>query len=522
MAAVHPNSGCIDVPRRNRGCARRVCIDRTYRFKSTDDAAQVWCSWVEMELRHDCFDEALSVIRQAVANTPNTKGGLHKSLRLWNLALDLEESLGGFENTRASYDRVIELGVATPQIIRNYASYLKQHTHHEQSYTVYERGLELFPFPHLGALVLWTEYLTNFEERYGGSKLERLRDLYERCLDPETSPSQDDISNFYIRYAKLEEQYGLSKRALSVYERMCTAILSSPSKRISYELYISKATQFLGGGSGLSKIRPIYETAISSLDDLDAAKICLSYAALETKLGELDRARTVYTYGAQMADPRRFDGYWKEWHSFEVKRGSEDTFRDMLRIKRAVSAAFSTVNYNAAEMTADDADDQKNNAKSLTDAEAIAMITKQEGIQPKRPTIGGFVTGKRGADDAGLEVLERQAARLRGAGVNVGSGGDGDAVAHVSKSAAVTVNADAGEIDLDDGTDEEDDDDDDVNASSTAVTNVEMKHVPAGVFGGLAAGSATESQGTVPTMGALARLQASKATDSNNTYVNYD
>lgn len=32
--------------------------------------------------------------------------------------------------------------------------------------------------------------------------------------------------------------------------------------------------------------------------------MCLRYAQLETKLGEIDRARAIYSHGSQMSDPR--------------------------------------------------------------------------------------------------------------------------------------------------------------------------------------------------------------------------
>lgn len=37
--------------------------------------------------------------------------------------------------------------------------------------------------------------------------------------------------------------------------------------------------------------------------------------------------------------------YWKAWHDFEVRHGNEDTFREMLRIKRSVQAQFNTQVY---------------------------------------------------------------------------------------------------------------------------------------------------------------------------------
>ena len=35
--------------------------------------------------------------------------------------------------------------------------------------------------------------------------------------------------------------------------------------------------------------------------------------------------------------------FWKVWRGFEVQHGNEDTFRDMLRVKRSVQAMFSQV-----------------------------------------------------------------------------------------------------------------------------------------------------------------------------------
>jgi len=45
--------------------------------------------------------------------------------------------------------------------------------------------------------------------------------------------------------------------------------------------------------------------------------------------------------------------FWKAWQDFEVRHGNEDTFREMLRIKRSVQAQFSTqVNFVSVQMLA--------------------------------------------------------------------------------------------------------------------------------------------------------------------------
>jgi pre-mRNA-splicing factor SYF1 len=57
---------------------------------------------------------------------------LFKSLKLWSFYVDLEESIGTLDSTRAAYDRIIELKIATPQIIVNYASFLEEQNYFEE------------------------------------------------------------------------------------------------------------------------------------------------------------------------------------------------------------------------------------------------------------------------------------------------------------------------------------------------------------------------------------------------------
>lgn len=50
----------------------------------------------------------------------------------------------------------------------------------EESFQVYERGIALFKWPHVSDI--WQAYLSQFVERYKGTKLERARDLYKQAL----------------------------------------------------------------------------------------------------------------------------------------------------------------------------------------------------------------------------------------------------------------------------------------------------------------------------------------------------
>jgi len=471
LVDIHENERKdVDASRR---VLERICSKNEYDFQDTEDLAQCHAAWVELELRQENWDMALDLARRSVSGKIGASGahgkrsskaikGLAKSLRLWNLLFDLEESLGTVQTTKDAYDRALEWKVATASHVLNYATFLKDHKYFEESFAAYERGLGLFPFPHPGAQMLWKNYLTMFLERYEGSKTPRVRELFDRCL---ADCPPEAASEFYIQYGEYEENHGLTKRALSVYERMCNAVPAA-EKYTAYRLYIAKAIHYLG----VTSARPIYESAIAALEDGPASRICLEYAKMETGLREIDRARTVLVYGAQLADPRRDPDYWSAWHDFEVSHGNEETFREMLRVKRSVQAAFSTVNYNAAEMGAG-----APKVETLTDEGALEMIASQEGVDlQEKPLIGGFVQGKRTAEMADLGEVERRAARLR------------QATGAVTNNAIATNGADD-EIDIDD-IEEEEEEETPTPAGKVGVKGVKEKAIPAAVFGGLAAG----------------------------------
>lgn len=88
-----------------------------------------------------------------------------------------------------------------------------------------------------------------------------------------------------------------------------------------------------------AQVREIYESAIeveppNDLSDDDVRELCMRYAALETKLGEIDRGRAIYVHGSAVSHPDRAADYWGAWRAFEMRHGNEDTFKEMMRILR--------------------------------------------------------------------------------------------------------------------------------------------------------------------------------------------
>ena len=140
-----------------------------------------------------------------------------------------------------------------------------------------------------------------------------------------------------------------------------------------FTVYIAKAAE----NYGLTATRPIYERALEILPDRQTAEMCLRFAQMERKLGEIDRARAIYAHASQFCDPRIHQNFWAEWNAFEIETGSEDTFREMLRIKRSVQAQFNTeVSYIAAQMASKQ---PTGGAEEAPPADAMAAAERQAG-----------------------------------------------------------------------------------------------------------------------------------------------
>ncbi|WCJ26949.1 Pre-mRNA-splicing factor SYF1 [Euphorbia peplus] len=438
----------------------RVIFDKAVQvnYKTVDNLASIWCEWAEMEIRHKSFKGALELLRRATAEpsvevkrrvaadgSEPVQMKVHRSLRLWTFYVDLEEGLGNLESTRAVYERILDLKIATPQIIINYAMLLEEHKYFEDAFKVYERGVKIFKYPHVKDI--WVTYLSKFVKRYGKTKLERARELYEHAI--EMTPA-DSVKPLFLQYAKLEEDYGLAKRAMKVYDQ-ATKALPNNEKLEMYKIYIARAAEIFG----VPKTREIYEQAIESgLPDKDVKTMCLKYAELEKSLGEIDRARAVYVFASQFADPRSDADFWNEWHKFEVQHGNVDTFREMLRIKRSVSASYSQTHFILPEYLMQK--DQRLNIDEAKDKLKLAGVPEDEmaALERQLAPVANNTNGK----DTGRKV----------GFVSAGVESQADGV--------VKVSANQEDIELPEESDSEDDE------------NVEItqKDVPSAVFGGLA------------------------------------
>ncbi|XP_954620.1 rna-processing protein, putative [Theileria annulata] len=319
-------------------------------FKYVDDLATLWCCWVEMYLRHKQFKKALEISRRSVSGNGKTSISkrLHTSVKLWTLSLDMEQNFGTIETTRVTFNKMVELKVVTPQVALSFAGYLEQHKYFEASFNAFEKCVVLFKWPQL--YYLYLPYLTKFVRRYKGTKLERAREIFDQCLyNRELKVPPKFVKYLFYLYASMEEEYGMVKKFLSILDDACK-LADKEDQLTLIKFYVAKTCEFFG----VTQTRQIYQQCLEYVSDDVARELCSMYIHMERGLGEIDRARAIYVYSSQISDPSINTDFWKGWREFEVLHGNEDSFREMLRIKRSVQAQYSKVYYNVEEVGQDD------------------------------------------------------------------------------------------------------------------------------------------------------------------------
>jgi len=362
---------------------------------SVESLSYIYCRWAEMELLAGYPHRAIDVISEAVVTPKNYRSHkanhlsdesypaaerIYRHPKLWSLLADLHENFGSVESTKAVYEQIISLKVVTPQLLLNYAAYLEEHHFFEEAFRAYEKGISLFTYPHVEPI--WLTYLRKFTGRFAGTKLERTRDLFEQAI---TAAPEEFVRKLYLLYAKYEEAHGLAKSVSSVYERACLAVPKS-ERVYMFNIYIAKTAELFGA----IRTRPIFELALKHIDQKEVPLMAMRFAALEARLGEIDRARAIFTYAAQVADPERVPAFWAEFHKFESRHGNEDTFKDMLRIRRAVRAHFSQSSVATAAVLEKIAEKQRQKEQS-------AQTDSQVGAAPQTTS----------ATDDGMSALKR-------------------------------------------------------------------------------------------------------------------
>jgi pre-mRNA-splicing factor SYF1 len=220
---------------------------------------------------------------------------------------------------------------------------------------------------------------------------------------------------------------------------------------------------------------------------LQVKDMCLRFAAMEALHGETERARAIYVHASTYCDPRTAKAFWKTWQDFEVEHGNEESFREMLRIKRSVATSFSSANYAVEELL-----QQASGTTAVAAAPALmdAAAAGEDAPAAANPAAASLAGSKRTAAQALLPSMRA---------VPVAGGPSSAAGALAGGSSA----ANPDEIDLDD---------EDAAPVGEMIPDVDVQQrtVPAAVFGGISADAeAGVRSGAAPAAtGALDRFRS--------------
>ena len=75
--------------------------------------------------------------------------------------------------------------------------------------------------------------------------------------------------------------------------------VKSDEQQDMFSIYIKRTAEL----HGITACRPVYEDAINRLSADGSREMCLRYAELEKKVGEIDRARAIYSHCANLCNP---------------------------------------------------------------------------------------------------------------------------------------------------------------------------------------------------------------------------
>lgn len=336
----------------------------TSTFPSTHQLGELYIKWSEMMLEspNDPEDKAIAVIENVLMKpSKNDTEKLRESSQLWNyyfellesLVDDVEESKESIDRFVDGYDKCIKLKLATPQMLLNLADTLHSWNRLAKSYTVYERGLEVFPDDIINSRI-WSVYIKHILE--DKVDVERILNTFDECLfsgDKKIAGHLcKPITLLYVDYLETKEPgYKVIGILRKIIKRLYDSaeeesLLKAERDQVHkdkydlYEMLISK----VGHLNETSFKREIFEEILNDgqlrLDEL----IRFSNELIDFEIMEksFKRTRALFEHITSLTNPQSavILPVWDKWESFELEYGDEQSFKEMARLKRQLMKEF--------------------------------------------------------------------------------------------------------------------------------------------------------------------------------------
>eukprot|EP01130_Rhizamoeba_saxonica_P018126 TRINITY_DN8988_c0_g1_i1.p1 TRINITY_DN8988_c0_g1~~TRINITY_DN8988_c0_g1_i1.p1 ORF type:complete len:669 (-),score=159.62 TRINITY_DN8988_c0_g1_i1:9-1982(-) len=309
------------------GNARKVFEDTLDILESEDVHTRLYIDFAKFEEGQKEFDRVREIYRYALDKTPPKK------------AKSLINNFIRFEKQHGNKDTILEIIVAKRRF-------------------QYEEDVELDPTNY----DVWFDYI-RLEESVGD--IERIREVYERSIaNLPPSPEKRLWKRYiylWINYALYEEMETKDyNRAREVYNTIMKII---PHKKFSFSKLwlmfsnfelrrqdITAARKILGYAIGVNPNEKIFDGYIElelKMGNIDRARILYSkyldwapencqawckFAEMETALNEIERARAIYELAIQQPLLDMPELIWKGYIEFEIEGGDYDRARELYKV----------------------------------------------------------------------------------------------------------------------------------------------------------------------------------------------
>lgn len=127
----------------------------------------------------------------------------------------------------------------------------------------------------------------------------------------------------------------------------------------------------------------MYTEALQSLSEESSLALGQQFAQFEIKYGEIDRARALYTYTAQFANPHAVSynatvaAFWQNWREFETQYGNTETYSELLRVHKTVATAFGFSSVTETARAVEKIVSEKEKEKEAEVSAAVAVTQRE-------------------------------------------------------------------------------------------------------------------------------------------------
>lgn len=302
----------------------------TSKFKSMDDLLNIYKNWCQLYLEQEDIEGGIKLIESVIFQdksidlrdkTLELSDRIIKSTQLWDYYLEiLEIYVDDINKIILSYNKMIDLKIAKPINIINFANFLEQESAYEEMFKLLEKSLISFKDDRI-KFEIYNIYLTKLLKHNSDDK-ERIRDLFDKSLN---DVNDNHVSPIIILYSEFEFNNGLVIKAVNLLRKYINKV-SNPID------LINNLMDKLEKINDMDQLRELMQSINTiSLSNTHLITIMKRFIDLETIHHQYDRVRSLFQYTITNTNNPEL---WHQWEQFELNHGNENTFKTMLRFKR--------------------------------------------------------------------------------------------------------------------------------------------------------------------------------------------